>query len=117
MNSRPTDSTPEGQIKDLDLVQKRYDHEWDRARDLDGKAGHLLGYVTIITGLILGLGAFSIVERLFIPYFAGIASLLFSTVLISIFNKNISSLFELTGAFFFWLTLHAEILLAYLNVN
>lgn len=65
MNSRPTDSTPEGQIKDLDLVQKRYDHEWDRARDLDGKAGHLLGYVTIITGLILGLGAFSIVERLY----------------------------------------------------
>lgn len=79
----------------LDLVKRRYDAEWQRAKDLDGKAGSLIGYVTIVTGLIVGLGTFSILGKLsvplyYTPYFIGIASLLLSIV-ISLFAIKIRS--------------------------
>jgi hypothetical protein len=73
----------------LDLVRKRYDLELQASRDLDSKAGNLIGYITIVTALIVGLGTFSILDKLsepkyFIPYFVGIAALLFS-IIISLF--------------------------------
>ena len=53
---------------------------------MDSKAGSLIGYVTIVTGLIVGLGTFSILDKLslplyYIPYFVGIAALLLSIIL------------------------------------
>jgi hypothetical protein len=73
----------------LDLVRKRYDIELQTSRDLDSKAGNLIGYVTIVTGIIVGLGTFSILGKLSEPlyytlYFVGIGSLL-SSIIISLF--------------------------------
>jgi hypothetical protein len=70
----------------LDLVKRDYDGEKQRTRDLDSKAGSLIGYVTIVTGLIIGLGTFSILEKLsspyhYLPFFIGIASLLLSIIM------------------------------------
>jgi hypothetical protein len=70
----------------LDLVKRWYDSEWQRSRDLDSKAGNLIGYVTIVTGLIIGLGTFSILDKLsspqyYVPYFFGISALLSSIIL------------------------------------
>ena len=70
----------------LDLVRKRYDIELQSSKDLDNKAGNLIGYVTIVTSIIVGLGASSILGKLSepvysIPYLVGIASLLFSIIL------------------------------------
>jgi hypothetical protein len=69
----------------FDLVKRRYDNESDRRKDLDEKAGNLIGYVTIVTGLLVGLGTFDILDKLskpqyFIPYFVGIALLLTSII-------------------------------------
>lgn len=65
------------------------------AKDLDGKAGNLIGYVTIVTGLIIGLGTFSILEKLsqpqyYVPYFIGIAALL-ASIIISLLAIRIRS--------------------------
>jgi hypothetical protein len=69
----------------LDLVKRRYDDELQRGKDLDGKAGSLIGYVTIVTGLLVGLGTFDILGKLskpeyYIPYFTGIGLLLSSII-------------------------------------
>lgn len=69
----------------LDIVKRRYDAELQRTKDLDTKAGNLIGYVTIVTGLIVGLGTFSILEKLsfpqyYIPYLLGVGALLFSII-------------------------------------
>jgi hypothetical protein len=69
----------------FDLVKRRYDSEWDRIRDLDDKAGNLIGYVTIVTGLLIGLGTFDILDKLskpeyYVPYFGGIFLLILSVV-------------------------------------
>ena len=70
----------------LEFVKRRYDGEWQRTRDLDSKAGSLIGCVTIVTGVVIGLGTFSILEKLseplyYIPFFLGLASLLFSIIM------------------------------------
>lgn len=70
----------------LDFVKRRYDTEWQRTTDLDSKAGGLIGYVTIVTGLLIGLGTFSILDKLsapqyYIPYFIGIGSLLLAILM------------------------------------
>ena len=70
----------------FDLVKRRYDSELERIRDLDDKAGNLIGYVTVVTGLLIGLGTLDILDKLaraeyFVPYFAGIILLLLSLVL------------------------------------
>jgi len=67
------------------LIAKQYDDQLQRKRDLDGKAGSLIGYVTIVTGLLIGLGTFAILGSLskpqfYFPYFIGIASLIVSIV-------------------------------------
>jgi hypothetical protein len=79
----------------LDLVKRLYDAEWQRTKDLDSKAGSLIGYVTIVTGLIIGLGTFSILDKLslpvfYVPYFIGISALLLSIV-ISLFAIKVTT--------------------------
>jgi hypothetical protein len=69
----------------FELGKRRYDHELQRTKDLDDKAAGLIGYVTIVTGLLVGLGTFGILEKLskpeyYIPYFGGIGLLLFSII-------------------------------------
>jgi hypothetical protein len=69
----------------LDIFKRRYDEELERGKSLDGKASNLIGYVTIVSGIIIGLGTFSILEKLaavqyYIPYLLGIAALLGSIV-------------------------------------
>lgn len=67
----------------FELIKRRYDLELQRARDFDSKAGNLIGYVTIITGLLLGIGTFDILDKTtkpeyYLPYFIGIGLLLLS---------------------------------------
>ena len=69
----------------LNLIERRYDYELQRTTDFDSKASGLIGYVTIVTGLLVGLGTFDILDKLskvefFVPYFSGIGLLLFSIV-------------------------------------
>lgn len=69
----------------FELVKRRYDFELQRANNLDTKAGNLIGYITIVTGLLVGLGTFDLLNKLsrpeyFITYFSGIASLIFSMI-------------------------------------
>lgn len=69
----------------FELISKHYQSELELRKELDGKAGNLIGYVTIVTGLLIGLGTFSIIDSLqkpeyYLPYFVGIASLIISIV-------------------------------------
>jgi hypothetical protein len=69
----------------LSLTQRLYDAEVQRTKELDQKAGSLIGYVTIVTGLLIGLGTFSIPKLLasplfFLLYILGIGLLLASIV-------------------------------------
>jgi hypothetical protein len=84
----PSNNNEENRLKAeaiFDLVKRRYDFELQRTNDLDSKAGSLIGYVTIVTGLLIGLGTFDLLNKLsrpeyFIPYFSGITSLVFSMI-------------------------------------
>jgi hypothetical protein len=84
----------------LDIVKRRYDAELQRTKDLDTKAGNLIGYVSIVTGLIVGLGTFSILEKLsspqyYVPYIVGVAALLLS-IIASLFALRVIS-WEFSG--------------------
>jgi uncharacterized membrane protein HdeD (DUF308 family) len=73
----------ERDLKILDFVEKRYNFELQRLRDLDTKASNLIGYVSVITTLILGIGAFGFLSNLSeksysIIYFVGIFALVSS---------------------------------------
>jgi hypothetical protein len=75
-----TTATKEIQNKLFDTVQKRYEFELQRSKDLDTKGGNLIGYVSVVTGLILGLGTFGLLGKLtemkyFALYFGGVAAL------------------------------------------
>lgn len=68
----------------FDLVKKRFDSERERARDLDGKANNLIGFISIVVGLLLG-GAGTFKFALPLPnlplsilYFIGVGILLAS---------------------------------------
>lgn len=79
----------------LDLMIRRYDGEMARASDLDSKAGNLIGYVTIATGLLVGVGTFSISEKLtvlqyVIPFFFGLVFLMIS-IIMSLFSIRIKT--------------------------
>jgi hypothetical protein len=79
----------------FELVRKEYESQLQRRKDMDSKAGSLIGYVTVVTGIIIGLGTFSILEKLskpeyYIPYFAGI-SLLLSSIVISLIATRVTS--------------------------
>lgn len=70
----------------LELVKRRYDEEWQRIKDLDSKAGNLIGFSSIITGLTIGVGTLGLCgmlltsEEIFF-YFLGVSSLLGSVLL------------------------------------
>jgi hypothetical protein len=68
-----------------ELVKRLYDNESDIKKILDDKGSNLIGYITIVTGLLIGLGTFDIFDRLtlpqfYIPYFTGIALFLASII-------------------------------------
>lgn len=67
----------------LDLIKRRYDSELDRIKSLDNKAGSLIGFVSVVIGLLVGVGTFTILDKLSktefsILYFVGIGLLLLS---------------------------------------
>jgi hypothetical protein len=69
----------------FELAKRRYNEELERRRELDSKTGNLISHVTIITGVIIGLGTFSIAAnisdlRQSIPYYSGISLLLGSII-------------------------------------
>jgi hypothetical protein len=77
----------------LDLVKRRYDSELARTKDLDSKAGSLIGFVSVVVGLLVGLGTIDLLSKLVkleysIPYFLGIGILLLSIV-ISLFSIKV----------------------------
>lgn len=40
----------------FNIIQNRYDREWDRSKTLDGKSHNIIGYVGIIIGLQSAIG-------------------------------------------------------------
>jgi hypothetical protein len=78
----------------LELVKRRYDAEWQRIKDLDNKAGNLIGFSSIITGLTVGVGTFGLCGKLLEPaelffYFLGVSSLL-ASVFITLIATRVS---------------------------
>ena len=76
-----TDGAPIQHNKRTDSSQPLNNNDARRKDEL----GSLIGYVTIVTGLLIGLGTFSILGSLskpqfYLPYFIGIASLIASIV-------------------------------------
>jgi hypothetical protein len=79
------DNGEKREILFFELTKRRYDEELERRRELDSKAGNLIAHVTIITGVIIGLGTFSIVGNIsdpwhYVPYYSGIILLLASII-------------------------------------
>jgi hypothetical protein len=70
-----------------DLVKRRYDSEWQRINNLDGKANSLVGYISLVTGFLLGSATFAMSSALICRpalssvYFCGIGILIVSIVL------------------------------------
>src|SRR5690348_5110045 len=74
----------------FDLIQKRLDDEIQRTNNLDTKAGNLVGFVSVLVGLLLGAGSLLsgaeifkssalLSNHTFAPiYFVGVAFLLIS---------------------------------------
>ena len=71
----------------FDLIKRRYDNEWQRINNLDGKANSLVGYISLVTGFLLGSATFAmssaLICRPFLSsvYFTGIGILILSIVL------------------------------------
>lgn len=81
------DSDPEEAKEEtvLELVQRRYDEELERAAAIDGKAANLIGYVSVITGLIIGLGTLDLLDKTLtigqsLAYYLGLAFLVGSSI-------------------------------------
>ncbi len=69
----------------FDLIKRRYDDELERIKSLDTKAGNLIGYISIVTSLLIGAGTFNILGKLskpeyYSPYFVAIGLLLVSFI-------------------------------------
>jgi hypothetical protein len=67
----------------FDLIKRRYDAEWDRIAGLDSKANNFIGFVSVVTGLLLGSSTFTFSKLLSYPsltvlYFFGTGLLLVS---------------------------------------
>lgn len=93
----------------VELVRGVYDEENQRTRDLDSKAASLIGYVTITTGLLIGLGTISLIEKVTSAYLLGLyiasiglflVSIIVSLVAIMIRNYESSPTFEQLILFF-----------------
>jgi hypothetical protein len=81
----PSDGETKMYEKLFDYVQKRYEFELQGIKDLDSKAGSLIGYVGIVTSLILGIGTFALLGNItridyFILYFGGVISFSLSII-------------------------------------
>ena len=47
----------------FDLIKGRLEQEWTRVNDLDTKASNLVGFVSIASGLLLGIGTFARISQ------------------------------------------------------
>lgn len=77
-----SDEIKKGQIA-FDLLKRRYDDEMGRIKDLDGKAGSQIGFISIVLSIVIGLGTLQLFDKLskpqfYLPYFIGIGLLLLS---------------------------------------
>lgn len=77
----------------FELMKRKYDEEFETKTILDEKGSNLIGYITIVTGLLIGLGTFDIFDKLslpeyYVPYFVGIglflASIIFSMLTVRV---------------------------------
>ncbi len=84
------DGEPKKSVEDRDdlvfeLIKRRWDSISQHTSTLDTKAASLIGFVSIVVGLLVGGGTFEVSEIaslyfLYIPYFASIAFLLSSII-------------------------------------
>jgi len=70
----------------FDLIKRRYDSELDRIKTLDNKAGSLIGLVSVVIGLLVGVGTFTILDKLSksgfsVLFFIGLGFLLLSIIM------------------------------------
>jgi hypothetical protein len=66
-----------------DLVKARYNDALNHWNSLDNKASNLIGYVTIVTGLLVGIGTFDMFDKINLPilyilFFIGLVFLVLS---------------------------------------
>ena len=78
-----------------ELVKRLYDEKLATKRVLDDKGSNLIGYITIVTGLLVGLGTFNVSDKLslpqyYIPYFIGIG-LLLGTIVFSMLSVRVKN--------------------------
>ena len=70
-----------------DTLVKRFEHHIEIRESLDNKANNMIGYITIIIGLLIGLGAFDLFTKTtefklsYYFYISGIIALLLSIIL------------------------------------
>lgn len=88
-----TSPTPDAEERDtkrdeliFDLIKRRYDSELNRLTALDGKAGNIIGFVSVVIGLLVGVGMLEVPGKLskleyFIVYLIGIGFILLSIIL------------------------------------
>src|SRR5688572_27343959 len=70
----------------FDLIKRRYDSELTRLAALDSKAGGLIGFVSIVIGLLVAVGTIELPGQLSrfeysLLYFAGTGFMLLSIIL------------------------------------
>jgi hypothetical protein len=89
LTQKPADTDEDKKEKEntiLELIKGRYDSELQRTEGLDSKGSNLIGYVTVITGLIVGLGTIDVLAKLLttsytaVAYFLGLAFLIASAI-------------------------------------
>jgi Na+/phosphate symporter len=75
----------------FDLVKRRLDGESTRLSNLDSKATNLIGFISVVVGLLLGGSAFAPAgisnQALSVPYFVGISLLITSIILALLATK------------------------------
>ena len=69
----------------LDIAKSRYENALSRWASLDNKASNLIGYVTIVTGLLIGIGTIDLFEKIdsaisFILFFGGLGFLILTII-------------------------------------